>query len=850
MVSVANNDLNEADDTPAHHKFNKLKTPEDVKIHEFIKARISNAALTENIGCEMTYAISNKPEYTKTYKDFFHDFEINMDRLGIDTIGISDTTLEEIFIKLAKQPEPIKANAKSKCYCCHCQWSGSNATMFDSIRQFLGLKQEQRSLNMSTIESTVDNDAKSEPLVITDGLLETYSKYTSSRVDSTLELLGQQLKSLLVKRFYRFKRNLKGFFAEIVLPVVFVIFALLVATLIPGIESRPPIELHPWHYGESTNIFHSKGDNMPNLRGTSSTPFARFADDLVETFYLKPSLGTRCMPNHKINFTKNYDYSRTVKTNYVLECVDNALVATNDTTTTGNIPIGLQMALGQTNFTNTKISPVCSCQTGFPTCPVGAGGDIDYRNVRKLHTTDTMYDLTDRNTTDWILKTEFEPRFFRKRFGGFEFLEPILNTTLANNLNRLLAITIGTFNNDTAATTTDVLGAFLANDRIKVWYNNKGYIAAVSFLNVINNAILRTKVKRANPNATLSEYGIVAINHPMDFTTGDLANQLLLQLFIDLFVAICIIFALSFIPASFLVFLLEERENNSKQLQFVSGVKPYIYWLSNFLWDLINYCIPCILCILIFLIFDVKTYISKENFPCLCCLLLLYGWAIIPMMYPLNYMFQIPSTAFVSCSSLNVLIGVVSTMSTTILEQLGNEEPELYEISKILKPIFICLFPHYCLGRGFLDMSVLYNTARAERSLGISSSFSPFEFDKVGKNMIALGVQGLVFFSLNLLIEYNFFVRFKPTKQLPEYTEPRNEDDDVRAERMRICNVDANENTSKKEDYIRLENLSKVYQKLSKCAFKRHTAVKSLCLGIDKGECFGLIGVNGAGIST
>jgi ABC-type multidrug transport system ATPase subunit len=51
-------------------------------------------------------------------------------------------------------------------------------------------------------------------------------------------------------------------------------------------------------------------------------------------------------------------------------------------------------------------------------------------------------------------------------------------------------------------------------------------------------------------------------------------------------------------------------------------------------------------------------------------------------------------------------------------------------------------------------------------------------------------------------------------------------------------------------DFVRLVNLTKVYKKWDKYRFKGHVAVKNLSLGINKGECFGLIGVNGAGKTT
>jgi len=57
---------------------------------------------------------------------------------------------------------------------------------------------------------------------------------------------------------------------------------------------------------------------------------------------------------------------------------------------------------------------------------------------------------------------------------------------------------------------------------------------------------------------------------------------------IDALIAISVIFAVSQIPASFVVFLVEERQSGSRHLQFVSGVKPVIFWLVNFCWDMVR----------------------------------------------------------------------------------------------------------------------------------------------------------------------------------------------------------------------------------------------------------------------
>lgn len=57
---------------------------------------------------------------------------------------------------------------------------------------------------------------------------------------------------------------------------------------------------------------------------------------------------------------------------------------------------------------------------------------------------------------------------------------------------------------------------------------------------------------------------------------------------VDAVVAICVIFAMSFVPASFVLYLIQERVTQAKHLQFVSGVSPLLYWSTNFLWDMVQ----------------------------------------------------------------------------------------------------------------------------------------------------------------------------------------------------------------------------------------------------------------------
>jgi ABC-type multidrug transport system ATPase subunit len=70
-------------------------------------------------------------------------------------------------------------------------------------------------------------------------------------------------------------------------------------------------------------------------------------------------------------------------------------------------------------------------------------------------------------------------------------------------------------------------------------------------------------------------------------------------------------------------------------------------------------------------------------------------------------------------------------------------------------------------------------------------------------------------------------------------------DEDVLDEANRV-------NTRNPEDFqVRVQNIRKEYRApMGVCRRKRHVAVENLSFGLDRGECFALLGVNGAGKST
>ncbi|OXB57938.1 hypothetical protein ASZ78_003924 [Callipepla squamata] len=431
-----------------------------------------------------------------------------------------------------------------------------------------------------------------------------------------------------------------------------------------------------------------------------------------------------------------------------------------------------------------------------------------------------------------------------QRYGGISIggKLPVLHVSgdevvsFLSNLGRMMNVTGGQTSLAAAKEFSNFLKYMETEDNIKVWFNNKGWHAMVSFLNVANNAILRANLRTGQAP---EEYGITVVNHPLNLTKEQLSEVTVLTTSVDAVVAICVIFAMSFIPASFVLYLIQERVTKAKHLQFVSGVSPAIYWLTNFMWDIdldmfanllgsytlifihtmmwqVNYAVSAGLVVVIFIGFKKKAYTSRTNLPVFVALLLLYGWAVIPMMYPAASFFSVPSTAYVALSCINLFVGINSSAITFILELFENN-PTLLRFNKTLKNVLI-VFPHFCLGRGLIDLAI--NQA----------------WDFVGKNLVAMAVQGVAFFILNLLMQLRLFPSrwFAETDKSPII----GEDEDVAEERKRIMNG------GNKTNILELQELTKIY------AGRHKPAVDRLCVGIRPGECFGLLGVNGAGKTT
>nr|XP_035109261.2 ATP-binding cassette sub-family A member 13 isoform X1 [Callithrix jacchus] len=369
----------------------------------------------------------------------------------------------------------------------------------------------------------------------------------------------------------------------------------------------------------------------------------------------------------------------------------------------------------------------------------------------------------------------------------------------------------------------------------KVWYNQKGFHSLPSYLNHLNNLILWQHLP-----ATLDwrQYGITLYSHPYG---GALLNEdKILESIRQCGVALCIVLGFSILSASIGTSVVRDRVTGAKRLQHISGLGYRMYWFTNFLYDMLFYLVSVCLSVAVIVAFQLTAFTFRENLAATALLLSLFGYATLPWMYLMSRIFSSSDVAFISYVSLNFIFGLC-TMLITIMPRLlaiVSKAKNLQNIYDVLKWVFT-IFPQFCLGQGLIELC--YNQIKYDltHNFGIDSYVSPFEMNFLGWIFVELATQGTVLLLLRVLLHWDL-LQWPRGHSTLQGTVKSSKDIDVEKEEMRVFEG----RTS--GDILVLHNLSKHYRRF----FQKIIAVQDISLGIPKGECFGLLGVNGAGKST
>ncbi|KAH3872038.1 phospholipid-transporting ATPase ABCA3-like isoform X2 [Dreissena polymorpha] len=402
--------------------------------------------------------------------------------------------------------------------------------------------------------------------------------------------------------------------------------------------------------------------------------------------------------------------------------------------------------------------------------------------------------------------------------------------------------------------------------QVKSFFNNQAFHTPGVSLAMVGNALLRYVMNS-------SDYSLGVINHPLPRTASDKFRDESTSETTGFTLAFNIVFGMSFLASSFSLFLIKERATKAKHLQFTSGVRVFTFWSATFCWDILNYLMTAIALLITIWAFQVDAFIAGHNMAHIALLFFLYGCALLPFMYLCSFLFNVPASGYVWLTMFNILSGVATILAVGIL---SIPQLDLLDLAHALEWVFLVLLPNYCLGQGIEDyyqnykLGLIYEEYCVKDKIkdfcekipnpcciesgncGNSSTcieYNPnplgWKANGIGRMLTFLCIQFVFYYGVLLLMESNIVQSViqkirKRTKPLDEYIVTHDvvrEDNDVAKERSRIAN---NTITS----LCRSDKL--ILSELSKC-YNNHVAVNQISIGIPEGECFGLLGVNGAG---
>ncbi|XP_052615063.1 ATP-binding cassette sub-family A member 17-like isoform X4 [Peromyscus californicus insignis] len=384
---------------------------------------------------------------------------------------------------------------------------------------------------------------------------------------------------------------------------------------------------------------------------------------------------------------------------------------------------------------------------------------------------------------------------------------------------------------------------------VKALFNNQAYHSPGLALTLVDNFLFKL-LSGANASITTT-------NYPQPLTAEELSESVLYQGPKGHYLVVNFLFGIAFLSSSFSILTVTEKNIKSKHIQFVSGVSAVAFWLSALLWDLISFLVPTLLLVLVFFWYKEEAFAHPESTPAVVLIMMLYGWAVIPFIYTVSFSFKTPGNA---CAKLVVMLTFLSIGPLVLVTVTSDKDLGYAELSDSLDYIFL-IFPGHCLGMAFSNLYYNFELKKLCNAKNLSDidcndvsegyvvqkNIYAWESLGIGKYLTALAFLGLLYIILIFLIEANTFSilksrlsGFSRKKKLGTFlnvTEPEDEDVLDETETIKFYLE-----TLLKKNPLIVKDVSKVYKEKVPVL-----AVNKVSFTVNEKECFGLLGLNGAG---
>lgn len=794
---------------------------------------VATARLTGDVGAELTYLLPKAA--VASFPTLFSAIEDSRDALGVDSFGVSVTTMEEVFLRVGSGEGLSDDDRRAAIEHAH----ASRLAHADSKNAYaIAAETKVAAVATAAAFGFGPHDVELAPLS-GGGPAPTKTGFVRAAGKHHAWL---RFKALFVKKAIIARRSLRTAIAQIALPVFFTIIALAIARDALAKVHAPERALSLTPYGETSSFVSARdlgGDAQTLQDFTLRTQVAYMANRTTNAHAtaLHMRTGTFFASDARASDATLADYDGVNVTATLLAAAGNFLETNffkhnvaGFAFSHGAIEVVTDAALGcrfrqpdDTYVTNPALTLVAGVTYEFlsfqdPATAAADDGFTIYSQGGSRVTSNSQF------PNNAVTNAGVNPRVLS---GSWQVPFSAVGTNFEYSCNTGTPV-------GTVSVVASGAGSTFGGVAATAWYNRQAYHAAAESVNVLDTILTRDLLNDDTVN-------IFTYNHPLPKTTDGKINEIRKDV-TGFNIAINLMFGMSFLMASFVLMPVNERSLKAKHIQYVSGVTPKLYWSAAFAWDVINVIIPTLLILVVFGVFAIDAYTSGANIVLVFVLFMLFAWSALPLMYVLSFLFATSSMAFAVLSVVFIFgtMAMIAAVFVLLIPSL-----ELVDTAKSLKIAFM-VNPLFALCQGLLDMYYNYqftslcSTSNVAAIACAKGGITPVSYwstkdPGVGKNLLIMFGSGC-FYTLVL-----FFIEYKGSRLSPHAmsAEPQrtNEDPDVAAERARVQRGDA------RNDAVVVQGMTRVFS-------GGHVAVDHLSLGIPAGECFGLLGVNGAGKTT
>ncbi|VDN97259.1 unnamed protein product [Rodentolepis nana] len=462
----------------------------DARLSKIISSKLPGSELSSSTPTEWVFTLPAIKAYdangfVKLFT-YLEEQKAEMAReFGVKAIGLSDTSLEEIFILLSDDPSKIKTvnpiTQKKIDIILKLFKRGRRETRaMEHVNNSSSTSSTDASGDIESSEVHADfkysGDEESHAVIPTEA-------YTAKR-NTGVRLYAQQAYAYLAKRKQCVLRSKRGWVLEFVIPTMAVILMMLILATYPTDSSQPSLPLHPWLLSIKKDVAHlwTFFANTPVKNPKARDISYKYSEEMASP---RGWSGTRCLPNSLYEFIpQKYAYCNI-----------------KDYTPPHPLP-----ALSPEEIMDVEQSETinCCCINGDFTCPSNA--IVDPPRLL-LPTTDYLMNLTHYNVSQYLLRSRDQA--ILKRYGGLMFMETENGQAIVNakdflsDKQQVEGVLNSLFNNSIAEeigmnVADFVLQGLPPTQYARIYYHNKGWPSSVAYLNMLHNLQLRMLLANDN----------------------------------------------------------------------------------------------------------------------------------------------------------------------------------------------------------------------------------------------------------------------------------------------------------------------------------------------------------------